>query len=202
MTGYTLDDVGRSLQRYFSAALGDNPEGRWEWRQSREEVADDQRPVAVVDLGTVLVERARHAIDQGNVIEMVPATVTCYPPLAEVRAAASFANQLASFLMACVVTGVDLGYRPGTKRPLAGPMRMPLWNFAGVATSGAGRNLPVLPHDVMWVEDVSAGSIQDPSDARRWTVVCDVRVSWERSGRVPPVAPIAARFLPTGPVVT
>lgn len=197
---YTAEDIARSLQRYYSTMLGDNAEGRWQWRLQREEVADDKRPVAVLELGVERSTQARNAIDQGNVIVAMPFTVTLYPPIAEPRPAGQLARQLSSWLLDAVAIGIDLGTytRLGRKRPVAGPMRLPLWDYAGVPLTGAGRAGPAAPADHLWVEDVTARPIQDPQDARRWTVASDVRVSWEKPGRVAPAVPIAARFLPTG----
>jgi hypothetical protein len=203
---YSPDDVARSLQRYYAAMLGDNvaddeSKGRWEWRAQREEVADDARPVAVLDMGAERVTAARTVVPQGNVTVEMPYTLTLYPPLNTPRVAGSFARKLAGHLTDALVIGIDLGVYVTTAprtRPVAGPMRLPLWDYSATPLTGSGRAGPASPVDHLWVEDVSSHAIQDPADAQRWTVVSDVRLSWEKPGRVYPDGPLVDRLIPDG----
>lgn len=204
MTGYEDGDILRSLQRYYSSLLGEVSEGvRWEWRRAREEVADDARPVAVLDMGAPRPTSARASIDQGNVVEMAPYTVTLYPAVLEVKEATAAALSLSSLLRRALTDGIVMEpptyvNGDGISRPIGGPFRVPLWDWTDVAITGTAeeRTGPDAPHDHLWVEDVSSEAIQDPMDAKRWTVVSDVRVSWERPGRIAPDAPMVGSIGP------
>jgi hypothetical protein len=49
------------------------------------------------------------------------------------------------------------------------------------------RDLPAGAEPQGWlrVNDSGVTSVQDPDDPRRWTVILELRVEWERPGRVP-----------------
>lgn len=210
---YTDEDVQRSLRRLFSTMLGepaapvdpddpDPPEPpfdpfpeitrRWSWRGEREEIADDARPVAVIQMGELSVVSARAAVPQGNVTMQSAGTITLYPPLFldGPERSAALARKLKTALTDVVIFGIDLGMFEswGRLRPVSGPMRLPLWDYADVGVDEAG---PEDPHDHMWVEDAAANALQDPLDPARWSVVLDFRITFERPGRVLPEAPIA-----------
>lgn len=185
---YELDDVLLSVRRYYSLALP----GDWRIRLERIQVADDERPAAVLEAGVKTTPVRRASIDQGPVTERVPVTLTAYPSLdGSVRAAGRRARQLATLLERVTSYGLDLGLFPAPDprfgRPLAGPDHIPLWDYADVAVEGdAGdRTGPTLPHDWVLVEDSSAQPVQDLEDERRWTVICELQLAWDSPGRIP-----------------
>ena len=189
------DDVARSIRRYLDPVLDD----AWTIRLERREVADEDRPVAVVETGPESTLRAREAITQGEVESLMPITITLYPPLGPdpaeeedppadpIRAARQAAAQLASGLNRWLAYGltVTTDLEDGGKRHWAGPFRIPLYDYAGVPLTGPDRAGPKEPHDVLWVprESVSVEPIQDTDDLRRWSVVCNFRVTVEAPGR-------------------
>jgi hypothetical protein len=187
---WAVDDVKRSVRRYLSMTLESPP---WKLRVERREVKDEERPVGVVTDGPITVARARAATPQGNVEEIMPVTVTLYPAIASgdvdgLRAGRLEADQLKAQLNELLNTGLTVTTKEeGRVRHWAGPFRLPLWDYADVPLSGEDKAGPEDPHDVLWVVDGSTAvdAIQDPEDARRWTVVANFRVSIERPGRVP-----------------
>lgn len=194
---YGTDDIGRSVGRYLIGWLGGAP---WTLELERVEIRDDDRPAALVEVGQMRTRRARVSRDQGNVTEFAPLTVMLYPAVGEPRAAGRAARDLATSLKRLIDGGADdldvdtPDFRQVNGRPAAGPERMPLWDYAAVPLESdadteeeraAERAGPELAHDVMWVEDYGVNAVQDPQDARRWSVALDARVSWERPGRIP-----------------
>lgn len=202
----TADDVTRSLRRYLSQTLEADEAGKsWRIRLEREQVKDDQRPVAVLDLGRIAHPFRRAALDQGAVTAAAPVTVTAYPETAgTVRAAGLRARTLQQHLEDVGTFGLDLGSAPrfpgGPPRPRAGPGRIPVYDFAGVAVEGpaADRRLPAGAEPIGWarVEDSGTDAVQDPEDPRRWSVVWELRLSWERGGRVAQVGAPALAGVP------
>jgi hypothetical protein len=179
---WTEDDVVRSLRRYVAEMLDD-----WVIRLQREEVRDDERPAAVIEAGVVSAPMARAAIDQGDVENVLPVTFTAYPSMeGSVRDAGKRARDLKQHLSDLITYGLDLGDDAGG-RPLAGPFRIPLYDYADVALSGPDRAGPVEPGGRILVRDHSADDVQDPIDPKRWTVVLELRLAWYRPGRRGPV---------------
>lgn len=208
---FSLDDVSLSLRRYLSKCLVPaDPARPWGIRLEREQVVDDERPVAVIESGRVATPTKRAALDQGWITSSVPLTVTCYPETTgTVRESGRRARQLKQRLEDLMTYGLDLGeaarFPGGPVRPRAGPDRIPLYDYAGVLLEGtdAERSLPPATEPTGWlrVNDSGALSVQDPEDARRWTVVLELRVSWERPGRMPQAtidAPIVQHVPGTG----
>lgn len=192
---YDADSIARSVRRYVAEMLG----APWALSLERAEVRDDARPAGVVEIGQTRLRSGRVSIPQGSVVRFAPVTVTLYPALAEPRSAGRAARQLASRLSDLIGVGAEW-YDAVTGRPLAGPDRIPLYDYDDVALDGTEeeRSGPALPHDWLWAEDYGAEPVQDPIDPRRWSVVMDLRVSWEQPGRVTPEAPLATGGL--GPV--
>lgn len=194
---YEANDVKRSIRKYLAALLDES----WTVRIERREVRDEDRPVAVIELGQESIVRAREALTQGEVETAFPVTVSCYPPLppeAEptadpppdpIREAEAIAEGVKTLLVRWLMFGLTVRTEPtkGTKRNWAGPYRIPLYDFADTPLTGPNRELKDPPHDVLWVasENVSAEAIQDAEDLRRWSVVLDFRVTMEQPGRVP-----------------
>lgn len=187
------DDILRSLRRYVSLALGSPP---WTVRTERQNVADDERPVAVVEPSTPITTPAAHAraghMNQGDVQKMQGFSVMAYVAIAqtarESRLAAAGAGELLDD--AFTVGLVDAA----TDAPIGAPFRVPVFDFAGVPVAGGGRAGPEAPYMYAWVEDLSTRPVQDPIDPVRFTVTCDLRLSWWRGGRIPPAAPIAQQM--------
>ncbi|HEX7088735.1 MAG TPA: hypothetical protein VF192_01285 [Longimicrobiales bacterium] len=206
------DDVQRSVRRYLSQALPTvDPTKRWRLAFQSENVRDDQRPVGLLEMGRVAREgRSRIAVGQGNVVEGAPITVSLWPEmhgedgaLLHPRVAERNARQLAGLVYDVFRFGLDLPPLP-SGRPRCGPERIPLYDYSGAATVGpaAARQGPADPHDWLWAEGYSTRAIQDPEDARRWAVICELTVTWERPGRAGPVAPVVTdmpgEFIPIG----
>lgn len=199
---WEVDDVVRSTRRYLTLLLAEfpgpaddaNPTGRaWEIRLTRELVTDQQRPLGVLESLVQNPGRGRTSIPQGTVVESMAMVFTGYPPLvAGDRAVIEGdlrAKRLASALDDLIRYGLDT-VKFSNGRRAAGPQRLPLWDYTAVAV--AGQAGPATPHDVLNVESWTTRSLQDPLDEKRFTVVLNVNVSWERPGRVNAPAPIAA----------
>ena len=187
-------DIKRSLQRY----LGETLEEPWAIRTQRRQVADEDRPVAVIQTGQATVLRARESVPQGEVESLVPITITAYPPLPvapeeedpeepfdAIRLADLAAEQLKTHLRRLITIGLVVRDKDG--RDWAGPFRIPLWDYADVPLTGPDRGGPEDPHDVLFVqrESLQVRSIQDPEDDLKWSVVCEFRVTVEEPGRIP-----------------
>lgn len=185
---YDPDDIARSVRRYVAEMLGPP----WALGLERKEVKDEARPAGSVELGAVSVRRSRSTIPQGEVSRFMPVTVTLYPGLAAPREAGRTARMLAHGLERLISSGAE-GPIFASGRPASGPERIPLYDYSPVPLEGstAEREGPALPHDVLWAEDYSTRAVQDSQDPRRWTVVLELRVSWEAPGRIGPDAPIA-----------
>lgn len=181
---YDHDDIGRSVRRYVAEMVGEP----WQLDLERKEVVDDARPAGVVEVGDVRPRRGRAgSLQQGNVEEFAPVTVSLYPELLEPRQAGRAARLLASDLYDLIRFGTADGAVFLGGRPASGPERIPLYDYALVQLVGTAeeRRGPANPHDVLWAEDYSCRPIQDPLDPQRWSVILEMRVSWERPGRIP-----------------
>lgn len=186
------DDVFRSLRRYVSLTLGSPP---WTVRLQRTAVADDERPVAVLEPGVLTTPFARRAVNQGDVQKQQTFTVVCYPTLgATAAAAAEIARAVAGQLDA----GVSRGLVTDTGVNIGAPFRLPVYAFGGVPVTGASRQGPTVPYMHANVDQsFSVRPIQDAMDELRYTVVATLRVAWWQGGRIPPTAPTATRLIPT-----
>lgn len=177
-------------------AMGAPP---WTVRTEREQVADDARPVAVVEVTSPEASlQARETVPQGDVHRSQTFTLTLYP---EVERTAAEARQRAardaSLLLGAIAGGLVDG-----DAVLSGPFRLPVYDFEGVPVKGSGRGGPAVPYGWLSVEDAPVRPVQDPEDARRWTVVCDLRMTWWQGGRVvDPSIPLASGVTAGPPVV-
>jgi hypothetical protein len=178
----TTDDVELSLRRYLS--------------------------VAVIDAGRLTHPFRRSTLTQGAVTAAMPVTVSAYPETTgTVREAGRRARKLKQHIEDVATFGLDLGeaarFPGGPPRPRAGPDRIPIYDYEDVALEGsaAERSLPDGAEPIGWlrVEDTGADAIQDPTDPRRWTVIWELRLSWERGGRIPGVPGPVVQSVPQQP---
>lgn len=185
---FTLDDRHRSLRRFLMNALGSPP---WRIRTERQPVADEERPIAVVEVTTPAATLwSRKSIPQGDVQRGQTFSIVLYPELAGTAAESRLAAaQVAELLTNAIAYGLidDAGER------LSMPEELPVYDFEGVSVKGATRAGPAEPYGWMSVEDFPVEPVQDPEDPLRWTVVCPLRVTWWQGGAVrPPEEPVAA----------
>lgn len=187
------NDLRRSIRKYLSALLDDT----WTIRIERREVRDEERPVAVVELGQEQDLRARETITQGEVETLHPVTINFYPAIPEskgedpppdiLRESQANAEGLKTLVNRWIMFGltVTTDLEDGSKRHWAGPFRIPLYDFADTPLTGENREMTDDPHDVVAVlrESHSVESIQDREDLRRWTVVCEFQATMEQPGR-------------------
>lgn len=162
----TTWDSLRSVQRYVSEALGPNWEvsvsndrGEFEYPYSRVSFVGD-----VLSAGPALYALLTQ-----------PMTISCHlEPAESVTASSRAADAVRMALVdAFQVRGVGLGR----------PRRVPLYDYDAVADSE--QSYERHPSDFLTVADFSARLLPDPEEPRRIPVVCDLRVSWHRAGRVP-----------------
>lgn len=189
------DDVQRSVRRYLMMLLAEFPSdtGRpWEIRLQRGVVADQDRPIGVLESLPQTAGAGRTSIPQGNVIESMGLVFTGYPPLvAGARAVIEGglrATRLAGALHDLIRYGLP-GVVFATGRRAAGPQHIPLWDYTSIPVAGAAG--PAYPHDVLLVSDGwTTRPLQDPVDEARYTVVLSLTVTWERPGATVPPAPV------------
>lgn len=208
------DDVQRSVRRYLSQTLPTlNPEKRWRLAFQREQVRDAQRPQGILEMGRVAGSGPSRAgsLQQDLVVEGAPITVTLWPEmhdpdgaLLEPRVAERNARMIQGLVYDTFRFGLDLPPLPEDhpthpNRPRCGPERVPLYDYSDSGTVGtaAQRQGPADPHDWLWADGYGTRAIQDPEDPRRWSVICELTVTWERPGRIPPPAPIVTGLPPT-----
>lgn len=199
---WSSDDVARSIRRYLQLIL---PAGPTEWthRLERRVIPDEERPVGVILLGGSRPLFAREGLDQGEILDQIPVTITCYPEVgADARAARREGDQLRDLLRDWVMIGMPVsdGLTDENGRVKAGPFRLPLWDWDGVSDTAGEDELPERPHDVITVEQGSLvmENLADPEDERRRSVVIEFRAKIERPGRTTqignPVSGISGEF--------
>jgi hypothetical protein len=179
----SIDDVQRSLRRLLAEGLGDT----WTIRLERMEVPDDDRPVAFVEGAgpTVTPLAPRMTIPQGDYDKLKPFTVSTYPVLgATPHESRKVAFDLEHTLARIFEVGLDMAHsRPGV---------VALYDYSAVAL--AGQAGPATPFGYAHSDDVSVRATQDMADDRRWTVTCDLRLTWRVGGRVLPLQPFVDRL--------
>lgn len=196
---FAVDDVHRSLRRYVSQMLMPP----WVIRTERQPMTPDQRNVAVVEPASpVTTGRHRTSIPQGNVEKMMAFSVMAYPELGGTSAESRVTAQgIADLLDA----GFSFGLIDDEGINIGGPFRVPVYDFEGVPVNTKGRRGGAVAYGYAWVEDgMAVRPIQDPLDPLRFTVACDLRLSWERGGRLVAPAPaasggISGTFAPPSP---
>lgn len=180
---YSLDDRHRSLRRFLMNALGSPP---WTIRTERQPVADDDRPVAVVEPATPVVTlRSRTSIPQGPIERQQTFGVVLYPALGTT---AADSRLLAAAAAEALDRAIMVGLVEDDGSLLTAPEMLPVYDFDGVAVKGSTRAGAAEPYGWLMAEDYPVRPLQDPEDPLRWTVTCDLRVSWEQPGRERPAA--------------
>jgi hypothetical protein len=174
---FSLDDRHRSLRRFVMNALGSPP---WVVRTERQPVQDDERPVAVVEVTSpVATTQARATLPQGDVRRTQTFTLTLYPVI---EATAAESRQLAAQTAELLLQALGAGMSDDAGGVLSYPERIPVYDFQAVPVKGALRAGPADPYGHLTVEDYPVRPIQDPDDPLRWTVACDLRVSFWQAG--------------------
>lgn len=186
------EDIARSVRRYLGMMLTQP----WDLRLQREEVRDDARPAGFIEMGREAERWAREgAIPQGDRILFAPVTISLFPPVAEPRTSGREARQLAGDVRDLLQAGGD-GIVFANGRRACGPKRIPWWDYSAVPPGTAGPEFPV---DVLRVENLTVDPIQDTMDARRWSVVVELRLAYELGGRLGPDAPVVDRIITNVP---
>lgn len=182
---WSEDSIARSIRRHLALAFDGPP---WTLRVERREVANEDRPVAVVDVGDSRITRARESVDQGEVELLMPVTVSAYPVVeANPRVGRREADRVRALLRGVLLHGFR-GPTFEDGRPASGPFRVPLYDYSETPVEGAGRAGPEHPHDVIWIDpdSVEVSKVQDPDDPARFSVFAEFRVSVEAPGTVGP----------------
>lgn len=169
----TTTDALRSLKRYTAEIFTD-----WEVRLAEEQAAFE-RPFALVGpAGNEVYRGPAHTADV-----VFPCAIHLYPEKGETPEAALMgALDVSEWLFQGFRQGIGYG----------GPLRVPLWDYTGVALNEGATERVALPGDddhmhgdYMRVEDLSANRIKDPDEPTLYTVAVDVRLGWRRVGRLP-----------------
>lgn len=192
---FSLVDRQRSLRRFLMMSLGAPP---WRIYIARDHVGDDERPAAIVEPGSPSGRGrpARISLPQGNRERMQTHSIALFPSFMtedeeprrlSVEEAAVRAHGLAQRLE----DSIALGLIDDDGEAWSYPERIPVFDFDAVPVLGAQRGGPDEPYGWMWVEDFPVRPVQDNDDPLRWTVVSDLRVSWEAAGRAPLPGPPA-----------
>lgn len=160
----TTRDAVRSMARYMSEVFGDD----WEIGFFNQE-ATFTRPGVEVKPGTSQDGGGtRHSSDV-----VLPIMLYAYPEPGD-SVSAGFDNALAveeTFWQAFRV-GVGEGR----------PMRVPLYDYEGISIN-EGTLLRRYP-DYLRIADLSITRSQAPTNESLWTVTCETRVGWRRSGEL------------------
>lgn len=191
MSNFAVEDMHRSLRRFIWQTL---PDG-WTVRTERQGVTPDERDICVVEPASPVTNGPhRVSIPQGKVTKIMAFSAMAYPTLgATARESRALAQAIADLLDA----GFTFGLVDDAGQNVAAPFRLPVYDFDDVPVSGKSRAGPDVAYGVAWVDDLSVRSLQDGEDHLRFTVACDVRLSWERGGRVVAPAPLAREMPPT-----
>lgn len=192
----------RSARRWLALALADDA---WSLEDERIEVADDQRPVGIVETTTpVSVEFARVSIPQGDVRKRTTVTVTLYPITSgTAQECGRRARELVDAIEEAWTFGLVVpGAVPGVDPDVFAwpPSALPLWDAGLLADDAAVVGGPIA---FALADSVTVRDIPDPLDDRRWTVVLELRLTWWSGGRSrkgTAVDPTATRVVP--PVFT
>lgn len=184
---FQIDDIHRSLRRQIAIVLSEP----WKVRTERQPVTPDERPVCVVEAASgVTTGKSRVSKDQGPVEKLQAYSAMAYPEIADTaRESRVEAYRVQQLLDDTFTHGLVEGEGAATVN-IGAPFRIPVFDYAGVPVTGRNRQGPADPYGYAWIASLSVRAIQDTEDPLRWTVTCDMRLSWEAGGRVGPSAPI------------
>jgi hypothetical protein len=184
-----VEDMHRSLKRLLSLAF---PEP-WVIRLEMAQYSDEQRPLIVVEpVGDLARTGVQPTIPSRPHVLAQTFVITAYPALMDDPREA---RQQAEMVLDMLDRLVNIGWVENDVS-VSGPLRLPMWNYAGVPVTGAGRGNPdglVEWDQVAWVDTWSGLTIPDPQDDRRFTVPYTVRMSWQADSRYIP-APLTTAF--------
>jgi len=197
---FAVDDIHRSLRRYVAFVLVQP----WIVRTERQPVTPDERQVCVIEPASgVTTGRHRVSIPAGSVEKLMAFSAMAYPELGETASESRAEAQRIATVLDDAFTNGLVDEADGVTTNLASPFRVPIFDFDGVPVKGKSRAGPSDPYGYAWLADLSVRTIQDTLDHLRFTVTCDLRLSWEQGGRILPSAPIAKAmpgdFDPPGP---
>lgn len=151
----------RSLKRYVAEALGND----FEVRLNREEGAFKRPFARVVAAGSPTMMADSQFL--GTLTQ--PYAIYAYPAVGQAPdAAEQGAQDVEELLLDAFMVGVGDGR----------PLRMPLYNYLGVALNQPGA---WLPPDYVRVTNFATQSVADVDDNKLWTVIGSLRVNWRRT---------------------
>ena len=190
----TLEDAWRSLKRLAAMAL---PEP-WQIRLEAAQYSEEERPLVIIDtVGPMARTGVQPTIPGRQHVVTQTFLLTAYPAVLgdarEARAAAVRALRTLDEM-------VTIGLVDDTGKSVGGPLRLPLWDYAGVPLTGPARGNPNGQwKQMMWAESYEGIVLPDPQDDHRYTIPYTLRVSWDAVPRVRPPAPtleeIEGKFL-------
>jgi hypothetical protein len=185
-----LEDTWRSLKRLVAMAFPDP----WQIHLEMAQFSDDLRPLIVIDTVGDLARSGVQPTNPGRQHVLAQTFVmTAYPPI---LGDARLAREYATAVLQTFDDLVTLGWVNDEGVDVGGPIRLPIWDYAGVPVVGPDRgnsDLDVEWVQIAWVDSYAGRVIGDPQDDLRWTVPYTLRLSWDAAGRRDP-APLTERF--------
>lgn len=176
-----LTDVHRSARRWVSYVLGDEWIVRLEQRHASED--DVGTNLAFVEVGgglSTLFARSGGVLPQGDVRRQCLISVTCLPVPDETPQESSLhAVDIAESLQRAAEVGLVYAE---TGLPLAEPLAIPIWDFAGVPVLGPARGGPPVPVSRAEINDFTARPLPDPEDDRLYSISAVMRLTWWTRG--------------------
>jgi hypothetical protein len=187
MSNFAVDDIHRSLRRQIAIVLTEP----WKVRTERQPVTPDDRPVCVVESSSpVTTGKSRVSIPQGPVEKMMAFSAMAYPELgATARESRLEASRVQQLLDDTFTHGL-VEQQGSSEVNIGAPFRVPVYDYENVPVVGRNRQGPADPYGFAWIANLAVRSIQDTADPLRFTVACELRLSWEAGGRLPASAPI------------
>jgi hypothetical protein len=161
----TPTDALRSLKRYVALGFPG-----WEVRMPLEEGTFGRPSLYVKPVGPPALTGPAHAFDTAQRY-----TVYGYP---RPGATAPESLMAAEECRWALVRLFRVGIPPGA------PLRVPLFDYAGIPLNGAADEATRFDRDFMRADDPSADLVQLPDDERLFTVTAEIRMSWRSEGRV------------------
>ena len=180
-------DVIRSVQRWSALALYATSNSPWPVEIVEEQVPDLPRPFAIVSpLSPVRPVSFTSGLEGQPIRYNATLSLTAFPSYeGGARVANAEAYRVLGGIQACVLRGLFLA-PVGDDFPVrfAHPTLIPLFDYEGVPVSGPNRAGPDVPYAQMDIDDFGGRVIPDPDDDARFTVVCDIVLSFFGQGAV------------------